>query len=623
MNTGYHDSILIADLTTGSFETIHPGPEFYRMYLGGSGIGAYFILKETGPKTDPLSPENVMIIAPGPVTGAAVSGVSRCAITALSPLTGMIGDSQSGGSIGPLIKRAGFDAIVLKGRAAKLSILLIDGSAASIQDASALAGRTVMESLDALYAAHGAKNVSVLQCGPAGEKLVRFANVLADRNDAFGRAGMGAVMGSKNLRAVVVKGSGEVTFANPDAIKELARTAAKRLPGSGFTETLKKYGTPGVIKAQTEAGNLATRNYSRSWHKNYMDLDGSTFEPKIGSGSTSCFGCVVSCRKKVKAGSPYAVSDALGGPEFETLGMLGSNLEITDPVAVAHANELCNNHGLDTITMGSIAGYLFECAERGLVPPEAFGGKKPAFGDPEGLFRLIEDTALRRGIGDACAEGFEALIRKLGEPTRPYAVHVKGAGLPVHMPQFKPSLSLMYAVCPIGPDHMSSEHDWLLASNSEAGKGLGILGQEDNASTGLNKVRMTAYSQIYYSLLDTLTLCMFVWGPGSLYTYRELEDLVAAATGWQATFWELMKAGERRIAMMRHANARRGFTKEQDLLPERLFEPLPDGPSKGRHVEKSSFGRMKEEYYALMGWDPATGNPTRGTLLELGLEWAI
>lgn len=623
MNSGYHDAILVADLSTGRFETINPGAEFYRTYLGGSGIGAYFILKETGPNTDPLSAENVMVVAAGPATGAAVSGVSRCCVTSLSPLTGMIGDSQAGGSIGPMIKRAGFDAIVIRGRAAKLSSLIIDGVNISLADASSLAGRTAPEVLDILTAEHDGKNISIMQCGPAGEKLVRFAGIMADRNDAFGRAGMGAVMGSKNLRAIIVKAPGEVTFANPEGMKELARIAAKRLPGSGFPETLKKYGTPGVIKFQTEAGNLATHNYARSWHKDYMSLDGSSYEPTIGAGSTSCFGCIVSCRKKVKAETPYAVSDAMGGPEFETLGMLGSNLDITDPVAVARANELCNNFGLDTITMGSIAGYLFECSERGLMGTGETGGKKLGFGDPEALFWLIEATARREGIGNACAEGFEALIQQLGEKTRPCAVHVKGAGLPVHMPQFKPSLSLMYAVCPIGPDHMSSEHDWLLASNSEAGKGLGILGQEDNASTSLNKVRMTAYSQIYYSLLDSLSLCMFVWGPGSLYTYREVEELVSAATGWQATFWELMKAGERRINMMRHVNARRGFTKEQDLLPERLFDPLPEGPSKGRHVEKISFNRMKDEYYGFMGWDPVTGNPSRGKMLELGLEWAI
>ena len=623
MKHGYTDNILSVDLSSGKIETLHPGGDFYRMYLGGSAIGSYFLLKETTADTGPLSKENIMIIAPGVTTGASVSGVSRCCITALSPLTNMVADSQAGGSIGPVIKRAGYDAIIIKGRAERLSYLLVDGNNATIEDAAMISGRSVSEARAVLLDKHGSKNTSMFQCGPAGERLVRFANIMSDTNDAFGRAGLGAVMGSKNLRAVVVKGTGEVDFADAESLKELARAGAKRLTGSGFPETLRTYGTPGVVKPQAEGGNFATHNYSRGWHPDYMNLDGSTYEPRIGAGMTSCFGCVVSCRKRVKADAPYRLTDSLGGPEFETLGMLGANLDITDAAAVAKANEMCNNYGIDTITMGCVAGYMFECTERGLIRPEDTDGKQLGFGDPEALFWLIERIAERKGIGDTCAEGFDAMIKKFGEPTRSLAINIKGAGLAVHMPQVKPSLALMYAVCPIGPDHMSSEHDWLLASKSEASMGLGILGQEDAPSTSLNKVRMTAYSQIYYSLLDALSLCMFCWGPGNLFSYRDLEDLMLFTTGWQMTMWELMKVGERRINMMRHINAKRGFTRQHDILPERLFEPLPDGPSKGRHVDRNAFNLMKDSYYGFMGWEPHTGNPGRAKMLELGLDWAL
>lgn len=623
MSKGFCDNISQVDLSTGSIATIHPGADFYRMYLGGGALGSYFLLKETGPDTDPLSNENVLTIATGIATGAAVSGVSRCSVTALSPLTNMVADSQAGGNIGPMIKRAGFDAIVIKGKAASLSYLLVDGGSVTIVDAAGLSGRTVIEAREILLEKHGTKNISIIQCGPAGEKMVRYANIMADGNDAFGRTGLGAVMGSKNLRAVVVKGTGDVSFADPDALKELGKAGAKRLTGSGFPETLRKFGTPGVVKFQAEGGNFATHNYSRGWHPDYAKLDGSTYEPQIGAGTTTCYGCVVSCRKRIKASSPYELTDALGGPEFETLGLLGSNLDITDAAVVAKANELCNKNGIDTITMGCIAGYLFECAEKGLINEADTDGRTLSFGDPDALFWLIEAVAQRKGVGDVCAEGFEALIKKFGEKTRPFAIHVKGSGLAVHMPQVKPSLALMYAVCPIGPDHMSSEHDWLLASKSEAAMGLGIMGQEDAPSTSSNKVRMTAYSQIFYSVLDSMSLCMFPWGPGSLFSYRDLEDLVRFTTGWQMTLWELMKVGERRINMMRRVNAKRGFTKEHDVLPERLFDPLPDGPSKGRHVDRAAFSRMKDEYYGFMGWDDRDGNPTRGKLIELGLDWTI
>jgi aldehyde:ferredoxin oxidoreductase len=249
-------------------------------------------------------------------------------------------------------------------------------------------------------------------------------------------------------------------------------------------------------------------------------------------------------------------------------------------------------------------------------------GKSLGFGKPEDLFWLIERVARREGPGEVLAEGFQAAVQHFGPETAPYAIHCKGQGLPAHMAQFKPSQALMYATVPIGGDHMSSEHDWLMVSG-ELARGLGIVGQGTRRSADLAKVRMTANSQHYYSLLDTLTLCMFCWGPGNLYTYADLVDLVHCATGWDCTFWELMKAGERKTNMMRQINARRGFNRKDDTLPERLYQPLPDGPSQGAQVDREQFPVLLDRYYGIMGWDLATGNPTPGKLMELGLEWTI
>lgn len=635
MAKGFTGTILRVNLTSGAIEKHQFDDEFYRLYMGGGAFGTYFLLKETDAETDALDEESVLTIAPGVTTGAPVSGVSRCCVTALSPVTGAVGDSQTGGNIGPMIKRAGYDAIVITGRSKTPSYLFVDGPNVRISEASHLRGRTVLDVYDTLVKESGGGKLSILQCGPAGEKLVRFACLVADLNDVAGRTGMGAVFGSKNLRAVVVRGDGKIDFADQDGLKSLGRLASERLPDAGFPTTLSKYGTPGVVGFQAEAGNLATHNYSRSFHEDYRKLDGATFEPEIGAGHTTCFACVVGCRRKVKTEEPYKVSDRLGGPEFETLGLLGSNLDITDPAAVAKANELCNNYGIDTITMGGLAAYLFESSEKGLITPEVTDGKSLSFGDPESLFWLIECVAQRIGIGDILAEGFEAAIEHFGPATDAYAVHVKNNGLAVHMAQVKPSQALMYAVCPIGPDHMSSEHDWLLASDSEACKGLGIFrGTHPDsaeksgirsvaASYDLNKVRMTVYSQYFYSLLDTLCLCMFCWGPGNLFNYRELEELMHCTTGWECTLWELMKVGERRVNMMRQFNARRGFARKHDRLPQRLGEALPDGPAKGRCVNSKAFAGMLDQYYDLMGWDSSTGNPTRAKLLELGLDWTI
>ena len=627
MAKGYTGVILRVDLSTGAIEKAAFPEEFYRTYMGGGAVGAYFLLKETVGDTDPLGRGNVLTFAPSVTTGCAVSGVSRCSAVALSPVTNAIGEGQAGGDLGPVIKLAGYDAIVIAGRAASHSYLFIDNGHVEIRDAAHLSGCSVSEVYDLLTRECGVdgKRLTIAQCGPAGERLVRFASILADRNHAVGRTGLGAVMGSKNLRAVVVSADRKkrMDFADPDGLKRLGALAGERLEKADFPATLRKHGTPGIVGFQSKAGNMATHNYSRGCHEGYATLTGQVFEEQIGAGQTTCYGCVIACRKRVRADAPYCVSDKLGGPEFETLSTLGSNLDIVDAAAVAKANELCNENGIDTITMGGLAAYLFESMERGCISPEKVDGKTVGFACPEDLFWLIERVAARQGVGDVLAEGFGACIRHFGVETAPFAVHCKGQGLPAHMAQVKPSQAIMYAACPIGGDHMSSEHDWLLAGGGELYRALGIIGKGNARSTDLAKVRMTAYSQHYYSLLDTLALCMFVWGPGNLFTYREVEDLVRCATGWECTFWELMKVGERRTNMMRQVNARRGFTRKDDLLPERVYEPLPDGPSKDAHVDRDVFPRMMDQYYGIMGWETESGNPSAAKLMELGLEWAL
>lgn len=626
MPNGFIGVILRVDLTTETIIKQEMPEEFYRTYLGGGAVGAYFLLSETAPDLDPLAPGNILTIAPSVTTGGVISGASRCSAVALSPVSGLVGEGQVGGSIGPMIKRAGYDAIVVTGKAPKLVYLLVDAETVEIRDAAALQGRNVSdvrETLDAELGKEG-KEVSIIQCGPAGENLVRYACLMVDRNDAVGRTGMGAVMGSKNLRAIAVRAPRrtKVAFADPDGIKRLAVLGGQRVKTADFPSTLRAHGTPGVVGFQSGCGNMATHNYTTGWHPDHMNLAGDTYDEKIGAGEATCFGCAIACRKRVKAEAPYAVSDKLGGPEFETLSTLGTNLDLVEITAVAKANELCNEYGIDTITMGAVAAYVFESMENGCIAAGQMEGKTLGFGKPEDLFWLIEKIAHSEGVGKVLAEGFNASVKHFGEATEKYAIHCKGQGLPAHMAQFKPSQAIMYAAVPIGGDHMSCEHDWLAVSG-ELVKGLGVIGTGTRASMDLPKVRMTAYSQHFYSLLDTLTLCMFCWGPGNLFSYTELVDFVRYATGWDCTFWELMKAGERKTNMMRQVNARRGSTRRDDTLPERLYEPMPEGPSKGLHVDREVFPQMLDQYYGVMGWDLATGNPTTGKLMELGLEWAM
>ncbi len=623
MPNGYNGRILRINLTTKKIEEEKPTESFYRTYMGGGAVGAYYLLRETEGNTDAFDPGNIITIAPSVTTGAVVTGVSRCSVVSLSPLTGAVGEGQAGGSIGPMIKRAGFDAVVITGHSETPCYLYISSNEVEIRDASGFWGNTVGDVYDHLKETLGKSKLSIIQCGPAGEKKVRFASLMVDRNNVVGRTGLGAVFGGKNLRAVVARGDGSIQFADPDHLKTLNKLAKERLENGGFPSILKKSGTPGVFAIQARSGNIATHNFSRSYHESFIQLDAETIEKDLSSGKATCLGCIVACRKRVRTESPYRISDKLGGPEFETLSLLGSNLDIMDADAVSKANEMCNEFGLDTITTGAIASYVMESMENGAISTEQNDGKPIQFGSSEDLFKLIEQIGTREGIGDTLADGFQHAITVFGKASAPFAIHAKGQGLPAHMAQVKPSQALMYAACPIGGDHMSAEHDWFLNEEDDDCRGLGIFGEGDVSSTNMGKARMTAYSQHFYSLLDTLTLCMFMWGPGSLFNYRDLEDLLKLTTGWRCTLWELMKVGERKTNMLKQINAKRGFTRDDDILPEKLYQPLPDGPAKGKCVDRDRFAAMLDDYYSLMGWDKKTGNPSSGKLIELGLEWAL
>jgi aldehyde:ferredoxin oxidoreductase len=620
MPKGYSGKILRVNLSTGTLDIQTYEEEFYRQYLGGGGIGTYFLLNETKSDTDPLSPENVLTIAPGITTGPAVSGVSRCSVTSLSPETGAVGDSQAGGNLGPFLKRTGFDAVVITGKAEKPSYLYLSNEKLEIRDAGEYSGLAILEAKELFVDRLGTSKISVLQCGPAGENQISYANLASDLNNYYGRTGMGAVFGSKNLRAVVVSGVGSIDFEDSENLKKLAKTGAGRIAGAGFVSLLKQLGTPGLLEGNAAQGNLCTHNYSSGFHKDYKKLDGTTIDATIASKGTTCYGCAVGCRKTIKTEHPYNITDKLGGPEFETLGVLGSNLDIFDLEIVGKANELCNNYGLDTITLGGIIAYLFESIEKGVINEKDLGLGPVGFGQGESLIKLVELTIKREGIGDILANGFEACIKYFGEETRDYAVHVKNHGLAVHMTQVKPAMSLIYAVAPIGADHMSCEHDWLGTESGEEARGLGLLKPGELNSTGTDKVRLVVYSQYYYAALDSLGLCMFCWGAGNLFTYSELVELIHSVTGLDMTFWEVMKAGERRITMMRLLNIRRGFSADSDKLPKKLFNGITDGPSEGRRVDKAGFESMKSHYYGFLGWN-SEGVPANEKIVELGLEW--
>jgi aldehyde:ferredoxin oxidoreductase len=630
MGTTFTRRILHADLTAGRLTTESPPESFYRTYLGGSAMGLHYILKSLKPGIDPLGPDNVLTLMDSVLTGAPISGQSRMTANALSPLVDGVGDSQCGGFFPAEMRFAGFDGLVITGRAAEPVYLWLHDGQAELRPAKHLWGKTTSQVDDLLKQELGDDKIEIAQCGPAGEKLARLAAIMNMANRANGRTGMGAVMGSKNLKAVVVRGtSKKLPWADAKKINELARWGAGEVETNGDVLGLQKYGTASVVAFQNTIGSLPTFNYNAGQFDGFEAISGEKMTDTILKENDTCYACSVRCKRVVEteyAGRP--VEKRHGGPEYETISTFGSYCGVSDLDAISLANKICNEYGLDTIGTGATVAWAMECFEEGLIDESGLGFRAP-FGDASAMVRLTEMIATREGFGDVLAEGSRRAADQLGKG-RELLITVKGSEAPAHMPHAKRSLGLIYAVNPFGADHQSSEHDPMIedgASELYMGR-LAMLGFDKTLpplSLGPEKIRFALKGQHFYSFLDTADLCQFVFGPAwTLYGPQETVDFVRAATGWDDfTLDELLAVGERRLNMLRLVNARMGIGREADRLPDKFFRPLKGaGPTAGVSISKEEIETAKDSYYDLAGWSRQTGNPTRETLARLGLEWA-
>jgi aldehyde:ferredoxin oxidoreductase len=614
------------DLTRATVETKTLPEDVYRRYPGGSALATYLVMQHIKPGADPLGPDNVLVMAVSPLTGLAISGQSRMTACARSPLTGAIGDSQCGGFFPAEMRAAGTEAFVFTGQSREPVYLWFHDGQAELRPAKHLWGKETAEADRLLKEEVGDAKAEVAQIGPAGENRVRFAAIMNMVNRANGRTGLGAVMGSKRLKAVVVRGTKPPKPAVPDKFRDLVKRLKELQeanPGIGW---FGEYGTAGVLGVQNKMGGLPTRNYSEGTFDQAGAIDGTALVKTILKERDTCYACVVKCKRVVEVHEPgLDVDPVYGGPEYETLSLLGSMCGVGDLKLLAKASADANKYGMDTISLGGTIAWAIEAKAKGLLDDQGLG---LAYGDGQALLRAIEAIALRRGVGDLLAEGSLRAAQKLGQAAVDLTVTVKGQELPAHMPQHKRSLGLVYAVNPFGADHQSSEHDSMLKAKPDSlqRKRLNTLGQFpalDLRDLSDEKVGFAWTSQKFYSALDTLGLCQFVWGPSwQLYGPTETVELLQAGTGWDATMEELLQIGERRISLMRAFNAREGIGKNADTLPKKLFQPLEGtGPSAGVALTTEEFERARESYYRLAGCDPQTGYPTRAKLAELGLDW--
>ncbi|NPV69100.1 MAG: aldehyde ferredoxin oxidoreductase family protein [Firmicutes bacterium] len=614
MGNGFNGKILRVDLTSGTWRTEEYPEEFYRTYLGGHGFTSYFLFKELKTGTDPFGPENKLVFAPGILAGSNIAGTCRSSVGAKSPLTGGYGTSEAGGVWPQAFKRTGYDALIIEGRAAHPVYLFISPEKMEIRDARGYWGKEPKDVQSAIRDELGDPRVSVAQIGVAGENRVRYATVANDLRHLYGRTGMGAVMGSKNLKAIAVKGEGQLTMADPDGVRAFAKLMADeartRVPR--YFDT----GTAGSVLILNAAGGLPTRNFRSTYFEGAEKVSGELVRDRFQIKRHSCYGCPIPCKSVCASDGKYKVDPDYGGPEYETMAAFGSNCGVDDLDAVVKGNEMCNRYGIDTISAGVTISFAMECFERGILSKEDTGGLDLRFGNAEAMLECLDMIASRQGFGDILAEGSHRASRKIGRGSEQYAYHIKGQETPLHDPRFKKGLGLGYAISPTGSDHCHNIHDTMWNKSVDALKPFGILEGLHEAELSPRKVRLTYYVVNWYHFINCGHICMLTpWRP------QEVVDIVKAVTGWQTSVHELLKVGERAHNLGRIFDLREGFSAADDTINTCFLKPIESGVLKGSVVEEREFRDSLALLYEMSGWNQ-DGEPTRGKLAELGIEWA-
>ncbi len=606
---GYMGKILDVDLSSGEIATQELTDETARSFIGGSGLGAKLLFDENILTADPLGAENILVFAVGPLTGTSLFNSDRFDVVTKSPLTGVFAESSAGGYWAGKFKKCGFDALIVRGKAeAPVYINITDGKA-EIKSAQQFWGMDTFAATEALQAREGA-DAKAAVIGPAGEHLVKIAGIVSDGRHGrlAGRCGVGAVMGSKLLKAVVVNGTQKVEVADRETIvrinKRMAGLIEKNMQG------MRDGGTGVGLEASEELGNLPVKNwYQGEWKEGAKKITGLSLAKTHLVKTYNCGSCAIRCGRVVRSeNGPYAGKE-IAGPEYETLGLLGSNLLVDDLSTIITSNELCNRFGLDTISTGGVIGFAMEAYEKGLISKQDTGGKAILWGDGACIHGLIEDIAYRRGLGDLLAEGVKHAASRLGPLAVEIAAEVKGLEPPAHDGRAKFTAAVGMATSNRGACHLSG-----FAHDFEEGAVLEDLGSPPllKRFTKEGKAENVFRMQNLMGMLDSLVICKFALFGGL--TVDPLIEAVNAATGWDMDREEFFRTGERIFTIKRLFNNKLGVTRKEDVLPLRMMRHRRGGGTN----ELPPLFEMLDEYYRYRGWDEL-GMPTREKTAELGL----
>lgn len=601
---GYLGKLLTVDLTTGRIgEEAIPESDL-RDFVGGASLGARLLYRQLTPLLDPLGPDNPLLFITGPLTGSAGPAVGRYTVCAKSPATGLWAESNCGGFVGPEIRFAGYDGILFTGQASSPVYLWLKDGKAELRDASHLWGKDTYETQTALKKEAGDSLTRVACIGLAGERMIQYALILGDHGRVAGRTGMGAAMGSKNLKAVAVRGSGRWPTADP-LFNDKRSRANVELRNDNFTKVMRETGSAGAAEYFNVLGEMPVRYYSRSGFEGVGKVSGAAMAESILSGVSTCHACVIACGRKVVVKEGPYVRDESKGPEYETIVGFGPNLEVDDLAAITHLGQLCDSYGLDTISMSNVIGLAYMMYDQGIVTSADTDGVELKWGDPRGAEALIERAIKGEGIGEWLRLGARGFGRKFG--AEEMAVQVNGLEAAYHDPRGATGMALVYATSPRGACHNQSDYFLVEIGGSISEIGIEML---DRASSEGKAVSVSRH-QWWRTLNNSLVMCLFANAP-----FSTARDLVNAATGFDYSAEEFLRCGERGWALKRAINNRLGLTSANDKLPKALLTPYNDGGAAGVAPDMTT---MLKEYYEVQGWDAATGRPARDTLSRLSL----
>jgi len=610
MMNGYGGRILHIDLGKKNFSVQNFDEAFARKYLGGNGFAAKILYDGLKPGIDPFSPENMVVFAVGPVTDTPLPSTSRGYAATKSPLSGLFFDSTFGGRFAVTQKRTGFEAISISGKSGSPTYLVIDENGVQFKPAASLWGKLTRDTVEAIQAIEG-QDADAIAIGPAGEKLVRFACMVhywRGREGVAGRGGIGSVLGSKNVKAVVVKGSRKTQVADANGLRELI-DARKEAMEKG-TAGLKNLGTPALVNMINTVGGLGVRNLQEEHNPRAPEIGGERLKELFFERNDTCFGCPIACGKTFHL---PASQDGLRWkmPEYETLFSLGSMVDNWDPASMLKLNALCDQWGLDTISMGVTLSFAIECFEKGLLTPQDTGGRTLRFGDAQMIQELVEETGKRQGFGDALAEGSFRLAQKIGKGAADLLYCFKKVETAGHSARALKGMTIGYPTATRGGSH----HD--------ARPTLLYMGEFDRKNAQVAP-SFALRTQNFTALNDSLTQCRFASerGYGALINENYLK-MINGVTGWTLNLAEVESIGERIYNLERAFNCREGVSRKDDNLPPRIAnEPIPSGASQGMYCPPQEFTGMLDEYYRLRGWD-ANGIPSAEKLKDLGLDEVI